>query len=128
MNTSIIKEFAVFFTDGSIDREATHAKLQAELDEYELRFADDNGRIARAVAQVFSDNPGRHSQDYITMLALNVLQPQGSAAFAADKKAVMRFIKANAGERGKSLFNVKLGPGGGTVPWAFIPETEETAK
>jgi hypothetical protein len=121
-----LAHIAVRHSNGSVDREATVAKLVSALNTYIQERDTESEVVLDLVRQVFDSQPAGM---YITLptLAQIVVQKMGVplASFAPMLEVVKDRIRCAAGTRESgSVFGITKGPGAGVCRWATTPVKE----
>ena len=119
LELAALKNFMVLKSDGSVDHDASHAKLTQALTEYEFRAADTSGMVARGVNAVFDEYKGQTlSLSSLVGYVVNHLKAEPTK-FALIDSAVRDYVRSHSGGRG-SLFGSKQGRG--TWRWSDAKE------
>ena len=117
-----LNSYLIRGSNGAVDLDATLEKFRGDLTDHITALEVAEARMASAVSSVFDANKGKRIQlPVLKNLALSQLGFEHSE-YAAMFELCDTYIHANAGERGKSIFGISKGKGGGCVRWSDQPE------
>lgn len=123
MTTINLATFAVRDSDGELDLDGTMTKFQGVLLQYQAERETELATIGAAVNAVFDQHKGATiNMPAVTSFALQRLnvQPESYKVLA---ERIQTFVRDNASdERGKGLFRIAKGKGGGVTRWSDVPE------
>lgn len=120
--TIVLSSFAVRTADGSVDETATAAKFENLVSKYVVDSETEEATIADAINATFDDHRGQRlpmPSLINTALLVKMSCPPANHKVLSDKAA--KYVRANAGERGSSLFSIAKGPQGGCARWSDLP-------
>ena len=124
MNTSALKVYASFASDGTIDYKASAEKLIKDLQEYEVVLDATSEKVKVAVLAVFENFKDSHlnmpALQHYVLKELNAI-PENYVVY---QNALKAFVRANQGTRESgALIRVRKGPNGGCALWTNLPAT-----